>query len=455
MEINNKLIALLEKLENIEKSRGKIFEARAYSKATEALVNYNKPIKSIEEIKHLKNIGTKIYKKFDEYLKTNTLSMLENAKNDPILLFYNVYGIGPKKAMELVEKDKITTIKELRQREDLLNDKQKIGLKYYEDILKRIPRDEIDEYLKRLTAVFKEVATGDDFFEIVGSYRRQHKTSGDIDIIISNKKNNREILDKFINKLEEENILIEILSKGKTKSLTIARLKPSYTARRIDFMYSPPDEFAFSTLYFTGSKNFNVVQRKIANDHKLTLNEHGLYHLSDKKVKQQKIDKELLTEKDIFEYLNMVYKEPHERKDGRDAILKSQETTSQTEEKKESSNTKIKKQSLKAKKKIKISNKTLKNLKKHSKKKKIIDKWEEFKTQGITAIKGYSEDDIYDMLTFASKIYYNEKKPIVSDEVFDILKEYANKTYPDNEKFNEVGAEITKKKSNCLIILDQ
>ena len=57
METNNKLIALLEKLENIEKSRGKIFEATAYSKATEALVNYNKPIKSIEEIKHLKNIG--------------------------------------------------------------------------------------------------------------------------------------------------------------------------------------------------------------------------------------------------------------------------------------------------------------------------------------------------------------------------------------------------------------
>ena len=50
------------------------------------------------------------------------------------------------------------------------------------------------------------------------------------------------------------------------------------------------------------------------------------------------------------------------------------------------------------------------------------------------------------MLKLASEIYYNEKKPIVSDELFDILKEYANKKYPKNEKFNEVGAEITKEK---------
>ena len=185
MEINNKLIDLLERLENIEKSRGKIFESRAYSKANDAIVNYNKPIKNLKDIKNLKNIGTKIYKKFEEFLETNTLTMLENAENDPILLFYNVYGIGPKKALELVEKDKLTTIEELRKRPELLNDKQKIGLKYYEDILKRIPRQEVEEYLQELTKIFETISTKDDFFEIVGSYRRGNKTSGDIDIIIS------------------------------------------------------------------------------------------------------------------------------------------------------------------------------------------------------------------------------------------------------------------------------
>ena len=84
-------------------------------------------------------------------METGTLQVLERAKNDPMLIFTEVYGIGSKKAEELVKKHKVTTIEELRARQDeLLNDKQKIGLKHYEDILKRIPRKEILQYEKEL-----------------------------------------------------------------------------------------------------------------------------------------------------------------------------------------------------------------------------------------------------------------------------------------------------------------
>jgi NAD-dependent DNA ligase len=395
-----------------------------------------------------------------------------------------------KKAIELVEKEKITSIKELREREDLLNDKQKIGLKYYEDILKKIPRKEIDTYLKTLTDIFEKIKDEHDYFEIVGSYRRKKLESGDIDIIISNKKNNREILDKFINELKEQGILIEILSKGKTKSLTIARLNDKATARRIDFMYSPPDEFPFSTLYFTGSKNFNVVQRKIANEQNLTLNEHGLYYLSDKGVKQGKVvdskKKEIIfkDEKEIFDYLNMDYKKPEERIDGTSAQMKTYkdsspvdesepvdeskpvgestpvgeskpvgESTPVSESKEESKldgvvkNTSVKKY----KKNVKLSRKTVRNLSKIPKQKKIMERWEELKTNGITVLEDYTEKELYKMLKLASNAYYNHNKPIVSDELFDILKEYANKKYPDNEKFNEVGAKIVKETGGSII----
>ena len=64
----------------------------------------------------------------------------------------------PKKAKELVDKHGVKTIEELKGRQDeLLNDKQKLGLKYYEDILKRIPRAEIEEYDEKLNQVFNEV----------------------------------------------------------------------------------------------------------------------------------------------------------------------------------------------------------------------------------------------------------------------------------------------------------
>ena len=52
--------------------------------------------------------------------------MVENFKKDPINIFTNVYGIGPKKAASLVNDDKVTTIEELREYQDhLLNDVQK------------------------------------------------------------------------------------------------------------------------------------------------------------------------------------------------------------------------------------------------------------------------------------------------------------------------------------------
>ena len=132
-------------------------------------------------------------------------------------------------------------------------------MKYYEDVLKRIPRPEIVKYEKILQKQFNEVKTSkNSTFQIVGSYLRGAKTSGDIDIIITNSDNDPKIFKDFIDKLEKENILVEILSKGAKKSMAIGKMGNN-PARRLDFMYSSPEEYPFATLYFTGSKAFNVV----------------------------------------------------------------------------------------------------------------------------------------------------------------------------------------------------
>ena len=71
--------------------------------------------------KYLKTINEKrVNKKFKEYKDTGTLEVLENAKNDPMLIFTEIYGIGSKKAEELVKKHKVTTIKELREKQEEL-----------------------------------------------------------------------------------------------------------------------------------------------------------------------------------------------------------------------------------------------------------------------------------------------------------------------------------------------
>ena len=176
---NEPFIELLDKLYEIMVKRGEPFRAKAYQKAQEALIMYPDDITSVEQIKDVNGIGKSIMEKFDEYLETGTLQIIEAEKTNPLSILANVYGIGPKKAQELVDAG-ITTIADLREKQDkFLNATQKIGLKYYEQFLERIPRAEIEEYY----SLFKDSA--DEPFEIVGSYRRGLATSGDIDVIVN------------------------------------------------------------------------------------------------------------------------------------------------------------------------------------------------------------------------------------------------------------------------------
>ena len=54
-------------------------------------------------------------------------------------MFCKIWGVGPSKAQEIYSKG-IRSIEELKTKTDLLNKNQKIGLKYYEDLLHKIPR---------------------------------------------------------------------------------------------------------------------------------------------------------------------------------------------------------------------------------------------------------------------------------------------------------------------------
>lgn len=94
----------------------------------------------------MKGIGKKIVDKVKELIRTGRLEKLERLqqceRNKVETDFCKVWGIGPSKAQQLY-KDGIKTIEELRSRTDLLNKNQRIGLKHYEDLLKKIPRDKI------------------------------------------------------------------------------------------------------------------------------------------------------------------------------------------------------------------------------------------------------------------------------------------------------------------------
>lgn len=438
---NDDFIQLLGRLHSMMLSKGEAFRGRAYKKAQETIINISEPITNVDQLKGKPGIGETILSKLQEFVNTGTLRLLEREKSNPIYIFTQVYGIGPAKAKELVTKHNIKTIDQLRSRIDLLNDKQKIGLRYYEDILKRIPRAEIDEYKKTFDRVFSKCGSKTTNYAIVGSYRRGAKDSGDIDVIISDDAGDSTVFKQCMDMMLKEGIITEVLSRGAVKSLVIGTL-PGKTPRRIDFLYSPPEEYAFATLYFTGSATFNTVMRQHALTRGYTLNEHGIYKMENKK-KGARVDLLFSSEKDIFDFLDMEYKTPEQRKDGTAVVLldsvkkgtvKKAPTT--IEAKKPKKTKKKLKLTLKKPKACKMGKDNVALMKTHI---------TAFVKTGVDYLYERSGDELTCMIRVANDAYYNNE-PLMTDGEYDVLKDYVDEKYPKHAAELEVGAPITKEK---------
>jgi DNA ligase (NAD+) len=404
--------------------------ARAYNNAHETISTFVGDITSPEQLKGKKGIGNAIYQKLIDYNETGTLSVIERNKDvlekkKTVDVFSDIYGVGEKKAEELADKG-IKSITELEKRKDeLLNDKQKIGLKYYNDILQRIPRDEIVDFEKQIASSFPTDDT-DGRYEIVGSYRRGLSNSGDIDIIITSKNPN--IFKTFIDSLIDKNIIIEVLSRGKTKCLVIAKLPYNQYARRVDFLYASPDEFAFSILYFTGSKGFNTTMRERALNMGYTLNEHGFSKMENRK-KGDKLEQHFPTEKSIFEFLKMDYKLPTERIDSTAVVASAGGPMIGT--------------------RIAGVKPTAVILHDNTKpSKKVSDLINDYKNDGIKILEALNVTDLKKMMKDADIAFHLEgSSPIMSDAEYDILDEFIKTKYPNNDAVEQVGAVVTKNKA--------
>jgi len=318
--MNEKYAGLMGELLAIMVKRGDNIRARVYRRAQESILAIPDDIYEPADLTGKPGIGPVILEKLKTYDETGTLDILEREKENPENILSDVYGVGPKKAKDLVAKG-ITSIAQLREKQnEVLNDVQKVGLKYYEDILEKIPRKEIDEYAAIFQSAYETVGKKTEMkYEIVGSYRRGAVASGDIDVIITAK--DAAAFNEWIDELLAAKIIIEVLSRGKSKCLVITRLKEGYTARRVDFLYTSPEEYPYAVLYFTGSKGFNATMRGFALTKGLSLNEHGLSKMVDKK-KEEKLVLNIVDERGIFDYLGIVYKEPKDRIDGRAVVSK-------------------------------------------------------------------------------------------------------------------------------------
>lgn len=293
---------VLKYLQDYHDNETDIFKKKAYKTAIKNLSGVK--IESIADVIAIKGIGVKIKEKI-QYVINN----LEPEPIDEPL--DKIYGIGPAK-LKALHQVNIRTFKQLetalQDNPKILNEKQKIGLKYFNDIEQRIPYTEMeqhDKYLQSILLKNKKI----ECISIVGSYRRRKSSSGDIDLLIKvkNKDEYVGILKDVKDTLQQDNYILEILACKDKKFMGIVKL--GSVARRLDMLISYPEEYPYSLLYFTGSKEHNVKMRNKALKMGYTLNEHRM-----EKIKSDVKDVPVLhTEQDIFNFLEMNYIEPHLR----------------------------------------------------------------------------------------------------------------------------------------------
>ena len=284
---NQELAKIFYEIADYLKMEGTPFKPFAYEKAALALETLEEEVAKIYKregklgLKKIPGVGESIAQKIEEYLKTGKIKYYEKLKKKtPINLeeLISVEGLGPKKTKVLYEKLGIKNLKDLEKAvkahkiaplfgfgekteknilEGIAFVKRSKGRFLLGEILPKVK--EIIEKLKSL----KEV----EMISTCGSVRRMKETIGDVDFLVV-AKNPKKIMDFFVSLPG----VIKIWGKGMTKSSV--RMKEGFD---MDLRVVPEKSFGAALQYFIGSKEHNIVLRKIAIEKGLKLSEYGLF----------------------------------------------------------------------------------------------------------------------------------------------------------------------------------
>jgi DNA polymerase (family 10) len=190
--------------------------------------------------------------------------------------------LGPKRVAALHKNLGIKDLEDLTEaaRQEKIRDLDGFGKKTEEHILKELQRRKGDEKRTKLAEAEQVVDSLKSFLEgiegvnrvtVAGSYRRRKETVGDLDILVTCKKDSP-VMDRFTG-FED---VAEVIAKGKTKSTLRLR-----SGLQVDLRVVPEVSYGAALHYFTGSKEHNIAIRKIAVKKDLKINEYGVFQGHD------------------------------------------------------------------------------------------------------------------------------------------------------------------------------
>ncbi|KAL7584324.1 hypothetical protein Lser_V15G44760 [Lactuca serriola] len=328
-DLNRNITEIFGKLINIYRALGDDRRSFSYYKAIPVIERLPFKIESVDEVKHLPAIGKSMQDHINEIVTTGKLSKLEHFESDEkvrtISLFGEVWGIGPATALKLYEKGH-RSLEDLKS-DDTLTKSQCLGLKYFDDIKTRIPRDEVQEMECLLQRAGEDVLPG---VNVVcgGSFRRGKASCGDMDIVITHPdgKSHVGFLPKYVNHLKDmkflrEDLVFSIHSEQGTDSgvdtyFGLCTYPGRELRHRIDLKVYPKEIYPFGLIAWTGNDVLNRRLRILAESKGFRLDDTGLFPAtqgSGGKRVSASTSLKFNSEKEVFEFLGFPWLEPHER----------------------------------------------------------------------------------------------------------------------------------------------
>jgi len=291
------------------------FRVRAYRNAARTVGslprNAADMLDAEEDLSKLPGIGKDLAGKIAEIVKTGSLDQLEELEErTPAELneLMNISGLGPKRVSALYHELGVTSRKELKAaaEEEKIRDVEGFGKKTEQSILEELSKKEEGEKRVPLMQAEQRAAPLIDYLKnskgikkitVAGSYRRCKETVGDLDILVTCKKNSN-VMDRFADYEDVQ----KVVSKGSTRSTVVLK-----SGLQVDVRVLPQVGYGAGLHYFTGSKAHNIAVRKRGVDRKFKINEYGVF-----KGKERVAGK---TEEEVYEKVGLPYIEPELRED--------------------------------------------------------------------------------------------------------------------------------------------
>jgi DNA polymerase (family 10) len=295
---------------------------RSYEKAAELLESIPERVeelaKDTKKLTELPGIGDNMAHHIREILSTGDYSLRAKlrTKYPPTLLeVLTLQSLGPKKVAFLWKAFGAATVADVEKlaREEKLRDLPGFGARSEENIIKAC------EVFKRATGRFRintVEAAAEKLREYIlkspnveeatpaGSLRRSRDTIGDLDFIVTMLpgKDKQKHIDELADYLLKYGAIDQVLAHGENKVSFVLS-----TGLQVDVRMLPKKCIGAALLYFTGSKEHNVVLRGRANDMGWTLNEYELSDIESGKAIASK------TEEEIYAKLKLPYIPPELR----------------------------------------------------------------------------------------------------------------------------------------------